>query len=251
MTKEEVKELLDYAIECRRRVKEQLCKMNPLEFSDVDLGYTDIETDEEHIIYLPESASETLIPDKQLISGYAYAVGKSVDGKVGIYRLENKLIEGTGKFSYRNIEGLSHSPKSVKDSLNAAYNYFGDHAYMMSKKDHLNYDYTLFYNDLQNRKVSDEISVAETVALFSALLDKPVTAATIIVGRVVMSGSMAELNTDLNEIFVTSSNAGAKRILLPEDIREKYEQLPIDLKRSMDAVFYDTPFEAARKALEV
>lgn len=251
MTKEEIKELLDYSVECRRRVKEQLCKMNPLEFSDIELGFTDVENGREYIIALPETSSDTLIPDKAVPCGYAYAVGRSVDKKVGIYRLENKLIEGTGKFSYRNIEGLSHSPKSVKDSLNAAYNYFSDHAYMISKRDHTKYDYTLFYNDLQNRKVSDEISVAETVALFSALTDKPVASATVICGRVVMSGSMAELSADLNEVFVTASNAGAKRILLPEDSREKYEQLPIDLKKSMDAVFYDTPFEAARKALEV
>ena len=36
--KEEARELLEYAIECRRRVKEQLRKMNPAEFSDVMLG---------------------------------------------------------------------------------------------------------------------------------------------------------------------------------------------------------------------
>ena len=42
--KEEARELLVYAIECRRRVKEQLRKMNPAEFSDVMLGYIDLDT---------------------------------------------------------------------------------------------------------------------------------------------------------------------------------------------------------------
>jgi len=251
MSKEEIRMLLEYAIECRRRVKEQLCKMNPLEFSDVELGYTDLETDEHHVVNLPETASDTLIVSTVMPCGYVYAVGKSVDGKVGIYRLENKLIDGTGKFSYRNIEGLSRSPKAVKDSLNAAYNYFGDHSYAVSDKVHTKYDYTLYYNDLQSRNVSDEISVAEVVGLFSALANTPVRPSTVICGRVVMSGSMADLVTDLNEIFVTSAAAGAKRILLPEDCRDKYEQLPIDLKRSMDAIFYNTPLEAARKALGV
>lgn len=44
--KEEARELLVYAIECRRRVKEQLRKMNPAEFSDVMLGYIDLDTNE-------------------------------------------------------------------------------------------------------------------------------------------------------------------------------------------------------------
>ena len=45
MSKEETREILEYAIECRRRVKEQLRKMTPGEFSDVGLGYVDNDTD--------------------------------------------------------------------------------------------------------------------------------------------------------------------------------------------------------------
>lgn len=47
MTKEEVRELLEYAIEGRRRVKEQLFKMVPSEFAKYKLGYKDLITDEE------------------------------------------------------------------------------------------------------------------------------------------------------------------------------------------------------------
>ncbi len=43
ISKEEARELLVYSIECRRRVKEQLRKMNPAEFSDVMLGYIDLD----------------------------------------------------------------------------------------------------------------------------------------------------------------------------------------------------------------
>ena len=59
MTKEETRELLEYAIECRRRVKEQLRKMTPGEFSDVELGYIDNDTDEERIVGLPEISTST------------------------------------------------------------------------------------------------------------------------------------------------------------------------------------------------
>ena len=125
MSKEETRELLEYAIECRRRVKEQLRKMTPAEFADVDLGYMDLETGEEIIVTLPEVASGTLIFGGFETPGYVYGVGRSINGTIGIYRLENKLISGTGIFSFKNVEGLAHAPKSVKDSITAAFNYFG------------------------------------------------------------------------------------------------------------------------------
>lgn len=53
VTKEEIAELLEYAIEGRRRVKEQLKKMVENEFDDTDLGYIDIQTDKQYIISLP------------------------------------------------------------------------------------------------------------------------------------------------------------------------------------------------------
>lgn len=83
--KEEARELLVYAIECRRRVKEQLRKMNPAEFSDVMLGYIDLDTNEEFIVDLPEISGGTLIPDTFGKPGYVYAVGRSYDDKILVF----------------------------------------------------------------------------------------------------------------------------------------------------------------------
>lgn len=251
MTKEEARELLEYSIECRRRVKEQLRKMNPAEYSDVALGYIDLDTEEEFIVELPEVANGTLVFEGLEKPGYVYAVGRSVDDVVGVYRLENKLIDGTGKFSFRNVEGLSRSPKSVKDSLTAAFNYFAEHVNKLISGGYEEFDYTLYFNDLQNRGVCDEISVAEVVGLFSAIANRAVLPSLVICGRVVMSGSMMPITTELDEIFVAAANAGARRIMLPEDSREQYEMMKRDLKEEIAVVFYKTPLEAAKKALGV
>lgn len=251
MSKEEVRELLEYSIECRRRVKEQLRKMTPSEFSDVDLGYIDNETGEEHIVELPEISNGTLIFEGLETPGYVYGVGRSVSDVLGVYRLENKLVSGTGTFSFRNVEGLSRAPKSVKDSLTAAFNYFGENSRKIIAGTHEDYDYSLYFNDLQNRGVSDEISVAEVVGLFSGLANRAVLPALVICGRVVMSGSMMPIITELDEIFVVSANAGAKRIMLPEESREKYDKMRSDLKEEIQVIFYSTPLDAAKKALGV
>lgn len=251
MTKEETRELLEYCIECRRRVKEQLRKMNPAEFSDVELGYIDLDTGEEHIVSLPEVASGTLIFDGFEKPGYVYAVGRSVDDKVGIYRLENKLLTGTGKFSFKNVEGLAHSPKSVRDSITAAFNYFKENADRLISGDCEAYDYSLYFNDLQNRNVSDEVSAAEVVGLFSALANRSVMPSLVICGRVVMSGSMMPVTTELDEIIVAASNAGANKIMLPDESRKQYDAIGGELKKEIEVIFYQSPLDAVRKALGV
>lgn len=249
--KEEARELLEYCIECRRRVKEQLRKMNPAEFSDVALGYIDLDTDEEFVVSLPEVSSGTLIFDGFEKPGYVYAVGRSLDDKIGIYRLENKLMNGTGKFSFRNVEGLARSTKSVRDSILAAFNYFRENANRLIAGSWEEFDYSLYFNDLQNRKASDEVSVAEVVGLFSALSNRAVKPSLVICGRVVMSGSMMPITTELDEIFVTAANAGAKRIMLPAESQDKYDRLSRDLKKEIEVLFYTSPMDATRKALGV
>ena len=251
ITKEETRELLEYAIECRRRVKEQLRKMTPGEFSDVDLGYIDNDTGEEKIVYLPEVSNSSLIPEGFEKPGYVYGVGKSVSGIVGIYRLENKLITGTGSFSFKNVEGLARSPKRVRDSLTAAFNYFGENSRRLVSESFEDFDYSLYFNDLQNRGVSDEISVAEVVGLFSGLANRAVLPSLVICGRVVMSGSMMPITTELDEIFMTAANAGAKTIMLPKDTKRKYEKLKNDLKNEMTVIFYSNPLDASKKALGI
>ncbi len=251
MTKEETRELLEYAIECRRRVKEQLRKMTPGEFSDVNLGYIDLDTKEEFIVTLPEVANGTLIFEGFENPGYVYGVGRSVTNTIGIYRLENKLISGTGVFSFKNVEGLARAPKSVKDSITAAFNYFGENSRKIISGAYEDFDYSLYFNDLQNRGVSDEISVAEVVGLFSGLANRAVLPSLVICGRVVMSGSMMPVTTELEEIFVAAANAGAKRIMLPIESKEKYDNLRPDLKNELSVIFYSTPLDAAKKALGV
>lgn len=251
MDKEETRELLEYAIECRRRVKEQLRKMTPGEFSDVNLGYIDMETGEETIVPLPEVSSSTLIFDGLETPGYVYGVGRSSNNILGIYRLENKLVNGTGELKFKNVEGLAHAPKSVKDSIIAAFNYFKENSRKLVSGACEDFDYSLYFNDLQNRGASDEISVAEVVGLFSGLTNRSVLPSLVVCGRVVMSGSMMPIITELDEIFVAAANAGAKRIMLPEESREKYNKLKSDLKDEITAIFYSTPLDAAKKALGV
>ena len=119
--------------------------MNPAEYSDISLGYIDLDTGEEFIVDLPEVATSTLVYEGLETPGYVYAVGRSVDDKVGVYRLENKLLTGTGKFSFKNIEGVASSQTRVRDSITAAYNCFMENSYRLIAMDCESYDYSFIF----------------------------------------------------------------------------------------------------------
>ena len=99
MGKEDVRMLLEYAIEGRRRVKEQLKIMAGIEFIDVGLGYADAENPAESVVVpVPEQADDTLVPDAPLPPGHVFAIGTSVGDETAVYKLENKAIAGEMKF---------------------------------------------------------------------------------------------------------------------------------------------------------
>ena len=64
--KEAVRRCLEYALETRRRVKEQLKKIGGMEFYDVHFSYIDQETMEERFISVPEQGGGALMPDGPL-----------------------------------------------------------------------------------------------------------------------------------------------------------------------------------------
>src|SRR5690606_7373689 len=72
--KEDVLEVLKYALVGRRRVKEQLKKMQPMEFYDVSFSYIDNETQEEVFVGVPEMGSDSLIPGGIMKPGHMYGV---------------------------------------------------------------------------------------------------------------------------------------------------------------------------------
>ena len=67
--KEIVRKCLEYALETRRRVKEQLKKIGGMEFYDVHFSYIDLEDAQERFISVPEQSGGALIPDGRLQPG--------------------------------------------------------------------------------------------------------------------------------------------------------------------------------------
>ena len=92
--KEEAIEILEYAMEGRRRVKEQLKKIGGMEFYDVHFSYIDNETLEENFISLSERGSSKLIPEENNRAGTLYSVMRGSSDIIGVYKIETQVVSG-------------------------------------------------------------------------------------------------------------------------------------------------------------
>lgn len=250
MTREEAKELLDYAIEGRRRVKEQLKIMAGIEYIDVNLGYSEIDAPGSmKVVYVPEQSSDTLIPAGPVQAGYVFGIGRSTYGDVAVYRLENKAVRGEGKINYEGVGNM----RQVRDSLAAAFEFFENNAHRVAAGLKVDWrDYLLYFNDLQAKGPSDEVSLAQFIGLCSAASGRPVRSAMVVPGILRLSGSMDEL-TNLEDILRVAKNAGAKSILLPLSCIQDLQNMPPELLGSVNPEFYPQgdAVAAAKKALDL
>lgn len=248
MDREDVRMLLEYAIEGRRRVKEQLKTMAGIEFIDVKLGYADVENPmETYVIGVLEQSDDSLIPDTAPQAGHVFGVGRSIADEMAVYRLENKAVSGNAAF---RMEGVG-SNREVRDALNAAFEQFKNCAPRLAAGMHVtSRDYLLFCNDLQAKGPSAEVSLAEFIGLCSAASGRPVMAGLVIPGILRLSGSLEPVG-NLEDVLRVAKNAGAKRILLPMSSIADLQGVAPELIGAVSPEFYETgdAVAAARRAL--
>lgn len=79
-TKENIEMILRFALEMRRRVKEQLKKIGGMEFYDVKFSYIDSESFSEEYVPVPEQGGGSLIPEGIGKPGHVYHVSRGKSG---------------------------------------------------------------------------------------------------------------------------------------------------------------------------
>ena len=111
-SKAEIEEYLTFAIEVRRRVKEQLKRMGGIEYSRVNLSYIDKQTGQETFVACKELGSSQIIPEGPLAPGDLFTVGfDPADGRYALYRIQVTAIPGGSRF---NLVGTSG--KGIKET---------------------------------------------------------------------------------------------------------------------------------------
>lgn len=246
--KEAVRRCLEYALEARRRVKEQLKKIGGMEFFDVHFSYIDVDTLEEKFIGVPEQGGGSLIPDGPLNPGVMHTVATGGTGShLGLYRLETQVTSGNGALK---MSGLG-SNSAAKEAIKVGFDYFKANAHRVSASikpgDH---DFHLHVVELHNTGPTPAMTLAAFVALCSGVFGKPIQQQMVILGTMSLGGNIVPVE-NLAESLQVAFDAGAKRLLLPMASVKDIPTIPGELFAKFQTGFYADPVDAVFKALGV
>jgi len=246
-TKEDLEEVLRYALVGRRRVKEQLKKIGGMEFYDVHFSYIDKETFDEEFISVPEQGGGKLIPEGINKPGHVYTVAQGDSVMIGVYKIETEVVSGSGKFEK---SGLG-SKRYAKESINTAFNYFKANRKNISGTISLQQsDYLMHVQDMQGIGMTSELALTAFVALCSGALKKHIQSQMVVLGSMSIGGTVNKVE-ELASTLQVCFDAGAKRILLPMASASEINTVPPELFAKFQISFYESPEDAVFKALGV
>ena len=246
-TKEQIEEILRFALEMRRRVKEQLKKLGGMEFFDVNFSYIDNETFEEHYVSVPEQGGGKLIPEGICNPGQVYTVSQGKSGMIGVFRLESQMLPGNGKFDKTGIG----ADRDCRESANTAFSFLKANAGRISGSISTTLkDYIINYQDLQGIGMTGKLALPTLIALCSIALGRPTVSNLVVLGEISISGTMIKVDELANTLQVCL-DSGAKKVLLPSTSFVDFATVPTDLMSAFQLIPYQSAEDAVYKALGV
>lgn len=245
--KEDIEEILRYALVGRRRVKEQLKKIGGMEFYDVHFSYIDNENMNEEFVSVPEQGSGSLIPEGASKPGHVYTIGVGDSGMIGVYKLEIEVVSGSGKFERTGLG----SDREAKESIETAFRYFKANSRNISASISTTAkDYLMHVQDVNGVGMTSSLSLAAIIAMCSGALMKPVQSQLAVLGSVSIGGTINKVENLANTLQVCF-DAGAKKILLPMVNAADIPTVPPELFAKFQIMFYSGAEDAVFKALGV
>lgn len=243
--KSQMEEILKFALEMRRRVKEQLKKLGGMEFYDVNFSYIDKESFEERFVSVPEQGGGKLIPEGMCNPGQVYTVSQGKSGMIGAFKLESQMISGTGKVQTTGIG----TDRECKEAVNNAFNFLRANVKNISTGIPMNTkDYVINYQDLQGIGMTSTLALPTLIAIASIALSKSTLSSLAVLGEISLAGSVMKVPELANTLQVCL-DSGAKRVLLPMSSAADLSTVPPDLIGSFNLIFYSSPEDAVFKAL--
>lgn len=246
-TKEQLEEILRFALEMRRRVKEQLKKLGGMEFYDVNFSYIDNESFEEKYVTVPEQGGGKLIPDGICNLGQVYTIAQGRSGMIGAFRLESQMLPGNGKFQRTGLG----SDREAKEATDTAFNFLKANCRRISGNISITTnDFIINYQDLQGLGLTSNLALPSLVAMCSIALGKPVVSSCAVLGEISIAGTMQKVN-NLADTLQVCLDSGAKKVLLPLTSAADLGTVPAELIGAFSLIFYNSAEDAVFKALGV
>jgi ATP-dependent Lon protease len=246
VAKDDLAEIVAFAIEGRRRVKEQLKKMGSFDYYQTAFSYIDNESGEEHFVGVPEQGGRDLISADPLPPGSVYAASVDSSGTVGLYRIEVTLAGGTGKLKLAG--GVSGS---MKESFARAFSYLSANKTALGVARDVDLsDFHVECIDLLGNRVDGELGVAFLVACYSILRRASTVAGLLAMGDLSIQGNIKTVRSLAEPLRLAKDN-GARKVLVPTENKRQFLEVDSEIMEHVDPVFYGDIRAALMKALEI
>ena len=245
VTKEEIQEYLEFAMEGRMRVKEQLKRRGGLEFFGANFRYVDKESQMAKQVFLKEmvnGAGSMIVP---LDIGEVYTVITKEDRMFPV-KIETNVITGGGTYQ---ITGRPSA--EAKETIKNVYNYVKSNSGNMGIANII--EENTFATQLIDENASGgntEIGSAFYLSMISVFLKKPLKSKTVILGSMTVNGNLVK-TTNLYEKLEYIVEQGAKIVYVPIANQPDTITMPGDIWSKLSILFYGSAEDLMRKAFEL
>lgn len=245
VSKEEVQEYLEFAMEGRMRVKEQLKRRGGLEFFGANFRYIDKESQMAKQIFLKEMVSGAGSMIAPLDIGEVYTV-ITKDDRMFPVKIETNLVAGSGSYQ---ITGRPSA--EAKETIKNVYNYVRSNSGNMGISNII--DENTFATQLIDENSSGgntEIGSAFYLSMISVFLKKPLKSKTVVLGSMTVNGNLVK-TTNLYEKLEYIVEQGAKTVYVPLTNQPDAITMPGEIWSKLSILFYGSADELMRKAFEL
>ena len=245
VTKEEIQEYLEFAMEGRMRVKEQLKRRGGLEFFGANFRYVDKESQMAKQIFLKEMVNGAGSMIAPLDIGEVYTVITKEDRMFPV-KIETNVITGGGTYQ---ITGRPSA--EAKETIKNVYNYVKSNSGNMGIANII--EENTFATQLIDENASGgntEIGSAFYLSMISVFLKKPLKSKTVILGSMTVNGNLVK-TTNLYEKLEYIVEQGAKIVYVPIANQPDTITMPGDIWSKLSILFYGSAEELMRKVFEL
>lgn len=242
---EEVKEYLEFAMEGRMRVKEQLKRRGGLEFFGTTFRYTEKETQMTKNVFLKEMVSGIGNMVAPLDVGEIFTV-ITKDDRMFPIKIETNYTKGNGNYQITGRPSIE-----AKETVKNVYNYIKANAMNMGVANKLSEQtYITQIIDENGSGGNQEIGAAFYLSMISNFIDRPIKAKAVVLGSMTVNGNLVK-TTNLYEKLSFIVEQGAKTVYIPISNQPDTMTMQPDIWSKLSILFYASAEDLSKKVFDL
>jgi ATP-dependent Lon protease len=242
---DELEKITRFALEARRRVKEQQKRVLKTEFRNTHFSYFMGVEGVEQFVSTPELHSEDRIESDPLPPGQVWAISPGgQDVAPSLYRIEVTVGPGAG------VRILNAPvPPAFRESVRYGEQNLYTHAKeLVGDRDPREHDFSVQLRAIDVDRSGGGLGLAVLLALCSSLLERSIKGGLIVVGALNLGGSV-EMIPNPVAVAELAVEKGATILLMPISARKKLFDLSDDMATKISIEFYASPADACLKSI--